>query len=78
MKNMYGNDCDGDAMGDNAGKGNRAVASHIKSLHNGAGKNGNSVSSMIGPKSMKHAPGAPESVLKSPRRSHSKSSGLMD
>jgi len=68
----------GEAKGHNAGRGNRAVAAHIKAMHNGAGKNGNSVSSMIGPKSVKHSPGASSSVLKTPRRSHSKSSGLMD
>lgn len=58
---------DAAAKGHNAGMGNRAVASHIKNLHANAGKSGNSVSSMIGPKSTKHAPGAASSVLKTPR-----------
>lgn len=73
----YGNDCDGDAMGDNAGKGNRAVASHIKNIH-AASKNSGSVSSMAKPSMTMKQPGAPMSSLKMPRRSHSKSSGLMD
>lgn len=56
---------------------NRAVASHIKSQHNGAGKNGNSVSGMAKP-SMSKSPGAPASVLKKPRRSISKPAASMD
>lgn len=33
----------------NAGQGNRGVAQHIKAMHNGAGKSGNSVSGMMKP-----------------------------
>lgn len=73
----YGNDCTGAAMGHNAGTGNRGVAAHIKGLHNGAGHSGNSVSGMAKP-AKKAAPGASESVLKKPRRSHSKPSASMD
>lgn len=62
----YGNKCTGDSMGHNAGSGNRAVASHVKDLHS-ASKMSGSVSSSIKPKSLKHAPGAPSSVLKTPR-----------
>jgi hypothetical protein len=63
----YGNKTNGVSMGDNAGKGNRAVASHIKGLHAAAGHSGNSVSSTIAPsKTLVHAPGAASSVLKTP------------
>lgn len=70
MPVTYGNKCDGPSMGDNAGKGNRAVANHIKGLHAAAGHNGNSVSSMIAPsKTLVHPPGASSNVLKTPKRS---------
>lgn len=59
----YGNKCSGDSMGDNAGKGNRAVAAHIKGIH----KSGNAISSTIAPsKTLIHPPGAASSVLKTP------------
>lgn len=51
----YGNKASGVSMGDNAGKGNRAVAAHVKALHT----SGNAVSSMIAPsKTLVHPPGA--------------------
>lgn len=53
--------------GDNAGCGNRAVASHIKDLH-AASVHSGSVSSRIRPsRSLAHPPGAASSVLKTPR-----------
>lgn len=53
--------------------GNRAVAGHIKSQHDGAGKSGNSVSGQIKPsRSLAHPPGASSSVLKTPKRSFKK------
>lgn len=61
----------------NAGMGNRSVADHIKSQHNGAGKNGNAVSGMAKP-ARKPYSGESGKALKSPSRSHSKPSGLMD
>lgn len=56
--------------------GNRAVANHIKSQHNGAGKNGNAVSGMAKP-SMSQPPGV-KSQGKAPKRSISKPAALMD
>lgn len=50
----------------NAGQGNRGVAQHIKSMHDGAGSHGNSVSSMMKP-ARRSQPGAPLSALKTPR-----------
>lgn len=72
MENMMEDRAEGgsetsEAKGHNAGRGNRAVAQHIKAMHNNAGRSGNSISSMIGPKSLKHPPGAPLSALKMPR-----------
>lgn len=56
-----------DAQGHNAGKGNRAVANHIKNIH-AAAKNSGSVSSSIAPsRTIAHAPGAKSSALKTPR-----------
>ena len=50
----------------NAGHGNRSAAEHIKALHNGAGKSGDSISGFAKP--VRHAqPGAPASALKTPR-----------
>jgi hypothetical protein len=63
--------------GDNSGCGNRAVAESIRGVHHGHSSDW--TSSRIKPsRSIVHAPGAASSVLKAPRRSHSKSSGLMD
>lgn len=42
----------------NAGQGNRGVAQHIKAMHNGAGKSGNSVSGMMKPARTRAQPGA--------------------
>lgn len=60
----------GQSGGVNAGKGNRAVASHIKNLH-AASKMSGSVSGSAKP-AMSKSPGAPVSVLKKPKRSFSK------
>lgn len=63
----YGNKCAGNSMGHNVGRGNRAVANHVKNLH-AASVHSGSVSSMVAPsKTLIHPPGAPESVLKTPR-----------
>lgn len=62
----YGNTATGDAMGVNAGCGNRAVAAHAKNLH-AASKMSGSISSSIAPsKTLAHPPGAKSSVLKTP------------
>lgn len=61
----YGNDCTGTAMGDNAGKGNRAAAKHIKAMH----KSGNAVSSTANPSMTVKPPGVPFSAQKQPKRS---------
>ena len=60
----------------NSERGNRAVAGSIKALHSQAVHN-NSVTSRSKP-AMTQPPGAPASALKTPQRSHSKSSGQMD
>lgn len=64
----YGDES-GASKGHNAGSGNRAVAQHIKSMHDNAGRSGNSISSMIGPKSVKYPSSA---ALKMPHRSFKK------
>lgn len=63
----YGNKCTGDAMGHNAGMGNRSAAESVKAQHKVSKHATDWVSSRAKPMRSGAAPGASASVLKTPR-----------